>query len=327
MFSHRMANVSVADVRLDVERSGAHGNGPGPRVGVNLMPPDTDPSKRATRGSGVRGVPTVGDVVTLSDAADVFAGSVDVLGHAEPASGSGHRPARGGCEALSVDPGAGNGVPGVGPLPRIGSLFSGAAMLDRAVHRVVGGSLAWFVENDPAASKVLAHHFPDVKNYGDITKIDWVAVEPVDVLTGGFPCVDISNIGNREGIGGARSGLWSHYVDAIRVLRPRLVVIENVAVLAVRGLDRVLADLARIGFDAEWTTLPASGVGSCHERKRLFIAARPVADPVAGGCGTAGRHDGIRPAGLVEVPAPGTVGLRRWDRLHPSCSTVGRRLR
>lgn len=156
---------------------------------------------------------------------------------------------------------------------RSGSLFSGYGGLDIAAAAVLGCDTAWFCDIDPGASRILAHHWPDVPNLGNITAVDWSAVEPVDVLTGGFPCQDISNAGRRAGIEGARSGLWSFYADAIRVLRPRYVLIENVGALIVRGLDRVLADLASLGFDAEWTTVRASDVGAPHRRERVFIAA------------------------------------------------------
>lgn len=133
---------------------------------------------------------------------------------------------------------------------------------------------AWQSEVDPHATKVLAQHWPGVPNLGDITAIDWHDVEPVDIITGGFPCQDISLAGKGAGIkDGTRSGLWSYFADAIGVLRPRYVFIENVSALAVRGLDRVLCDLAEVGFDAEWVCLRASDVGAPHRRERLFCLA------------------------------------------------------
>lgn len=159
---------------------------------------------------------------------------------------------------------------------KAGSLFSGAGALDMAASGVLGCEPAWFVEQNAAGSKVLAHHWPSVPNHGDITQVDWTSVEPVEVLVGGFPCQDISNAGKRAGIEGERSGLWSYFADAIRVLRPRYVLVENVSALVVRGLDRVLADLAALGFDAEWAAVRASDVGAAHRRERIFLAA---ADP------------------------------------------------
>jgi DNA (cytosine-5)-methyltransferase 1 len=140
---------------------------------------------------------------------------------------------------------------------------------------VLGGDVAWHVEFDKAPSAALAHRFPGVPNYGDVTAVDWAAVEPVDVLTGGFPCQDLSHAGKRAGLRpGTRSGLWEHMAYAISELRPRLVVIENVRGLlsaeahsdvepcpwcvgdgsgdVLRALGAVLGDLAGLGYDAVW---------------------------------------------------------------------------
>ena len=183
-----------------------------------------------------------------------------------------------------------------------GSLCSGYLGLDLAVHEVLGGELAWVADNDPDKSAILAHHFPGVPNLGDISETDWSAVEPVDVLTAGFPCTDISCAGRRAGLRkGNRSGVWHFVARAIAELRPPLVVIENVKELlseradsdmepcpwclgdtdpesAMRALGAVLADLAQIGFDAEWVSVPAAGAGACHLRWRVFILAWPAAD-------------------------------------------------
>ncbi|MCA1185784.1 DNA cytosine methyltransferase [Saccharopolyspora sp. 6T] len=212
---------------------------------------------------------------------------------------------------------------------KIGSLFSGYGGLDQAVQHVIGGDIAWHVDNDPAAAAILAHNHPDVPNLGDITRVglsytdeewaaltqraaadpgfeppppDWSNVEPVDVLTGGFPCQDVSTAGRRAGLApGTRSGLWSHMRRAIHILRPRLVVIENVRGLlsatahrdvepeandlgdghaqpVLRALGAVLGDLAELGFDARWHGLRAADVGAPHGRYRVFIVAWPAAD-------------------------------------------------
>ncbi|WP_280194193.1 DNA cytosine methyltransferase [Nocardia farcinica] len=210
---------------------------------------------------------------------------------------------------------------------RIGSLFSGASGLDLAALALFpGSSMAWHSEVDAAASRVLAHHWPDVPNLGDITTVDWAAVPPVDVLTGGFPCQDVSAAGRRAGLGeGTRSGLWSYMAEAIAVLRPRYVLIENVRGLlsanAVRGVEpglddlgdlrgrpvlralgAVLGDLADLRFDADWTCLAASAVGAAHRRERVFVLAypadadrnavrqQPEPEPGRGGPAVAGRH-------------------------------------
>lgn len=93
------------------------------------------------------------------------------------------------------------------------------------------------------------------------------------IITGGFPCQDISEAGQKKGIDGDRSGLWSDYKRIIRNVRPRYVLVENVSALLVRGIDRVLGDLAEIGYDCEWECLPASSVGAPHRRDRVFIVA------------------------------------------------------
>lgn len=187
---------------------------------------------------------------------------------------------------------------------RLGSLCTGYGGLDLGVELAFGPlEHVWHAEVDPDASKVLAAHWPDVPNLGDLTAVDWSQVEPVDVVTAGFPCQDVSTAGKRAGLKpGTRSGLWLHIAHAISVLRPRLVVLENVegllsaatdsevescpwclgdtpTDLVVRALGAVLADLASIGFDAEWETVPASAVGAAHRRKRVFIVAWPAADP------------------------------------------------
>src|ERR1017187_5199635 len=112
---------------------------------------------------------------------------------------------------------------------RIGSLCSGYEGLGMAVQEVLGGELAFVADNDPGASKILAHRFPSVPNLGDITETDWAAVEPVDILTAGFPCTEVSCAGRRAGLReGTRTGIWSHVAAAARILRPSLVVLENV---------------------------------------------------------------------------------------------------
>jgi DNA (cytosine-5)-methyltransferase 1 len=209
---------------------------------------------------------------------------------------------------------------------RIGSLFSGAAGLDRAVQEVFGGEVVWHSEIDKAASKVLAHRFPGVPNLGDITAIDWNTVEPIDILCGGFPCTDVSAAGKRAGMHGTRSGLWTEFAKAIDNLRPRMVVIENVrgllsahanrpmesdnvslgdggTVPVLRAAGAVLGDLSDIGYDAAWTTLAAGDVGAPHRRERVFIVAT---DTTLGG-----RHARLTESeGLRRQPVLGSSGHR-----------------
>ena len=153
---------------------------------------------------------------------------------------------------------------------KVGSFFTGYGGLDIAV----GGELAWYAEIEPAACQVLAAHYPDVPNLGDITKIDWTSVPPVDILTGGYPCQPFSHAGNRKGKDDERH-LWPFVCAAIDALRPRYAILENVAGHLTLGFADVLSDLASIGFDAEWSTFRASDVGAPHQRNRLFIVAYP----------------------------------------------------
>ncbi|MFI6132712.1 DNA cytosine methyltransferase [Micromonospora sp. NPDC051141] len=170
-------------------------------------------------------------------------------------------------------------------------MCTGYGGLDMAVELVLGGQLAWYAETDRHAAAVSAHHWPHVPNLGDIRAVDWSAVAPVDILTAGFPCQDISNAGKRAGIGGKHSSLWSAVADAVRALRPPLVFVENVAALLRRGFDVVEADLAAIGYDTSWTCLRASDIGAAHRRDRLFLLAVP-AERLRGGTDAA---DTVRP--------------------------------
>ena len=95
----------------------------------------------------------------------------------------------------------------------------------------------------------------------------------VDIVTGGFPCQDISSAGNGAGIDGARSGLWVEMARIIREVRPRFVLVENSPMLVSRGLGRVLGDLASMGFDARWGVLGAVDAGAPHKRERIWIVA------------------------------------------------------
>ncbi|KPC61339.1 DNA cytosine methyltransferase [Streptomyces chattanoogensis] len=191
--------------------------------------------------------------------------------------------------------------------PSIGSLFSGIGGLDLGVQTALGGCIAWHAETNPQSAAVLTRHWPGIPNLGDVRTIDWRRVEPVSVVTAGFPCQDLSVAGPRTGLGtGSRSGLWRHIVRAIEALNPCLVVIENVRGLLstpagahtlrhmepctrcmgdppqmprLRALGVLLADLAGLGYDASWACLRASDIGAPHRRERAFLAAWPAPLP------------------------------------------------
>lgn len=155
---------------------------------------------------------------------------------------------------------------------RIGSLCSGYRGLDMAIEETFGGTTAWVSDVDAGANKILAHHWPTVPNIGDLTTAKWDEVEPVDIVCGGYPCQPFSIAGLRKGTNDERH-IWPYIADALRVLRPRVAIFENVAGHLRLGFDTVLADLARLGFDAQWCLVRASEVGAPHPRQRLFIYA------------------------------------------------------
>lgn len=181
----------------------------------------------------------------------------------------------------------------------IGSLFSGYGGLDLAVSKVFDAEVVWHCEWDDAPSKILEKHFPGVPNYRDVTKVDFSAIEKVNILTGGFPCQDLSLAGKRAGLkDGTRSGLWSEFFRAIETIRPEFVVIENVRGLLsaeaacdleqcdwcmgntgsepnLRALGAVCGDLSGIGYDTKWHSVRASDAGAPHGRFRVFILAYP----------------------------------------------------
>lgn len=157
----------------------------------------------------------------------------------------------------------------------IGSLFSGIICggLELGLEWAGLGPVLWQVEKEPFCRDVLAKHWPDAARHTDVCAVGRADLAPVDVLCGGFPCQDISLAGKRAGLAGERSGLWAQYARIVRELRPRVVVVENVAALATLGMDTVLGDLAALGFDVWWDCVRASDVGAPHQRARLFIVA------------------------------------------------------
>lgn len=177
---------------------------------------------------------------------------------------------------------------------RIGSLFSGYGGLDMAVESVFPESFTgWYSEIAPGACEVLKASLPDVQNLGDIKAVDWSRVTPVDVLTAGFPCQPISTAGLLKGKDDDR-WLWPEVARCISILRPGLVLLENVAALVKRGLADCLSDLATLGYDAEWDVVAASDVGAPHQRKRIFVLAwSPYSEDEWGGW--SGEHG--QPAG------------------------------
>jgi DNA (cytosine-5)-methyltransferase 1 len=157
------------------------------------------------------------------------------------------------------------------------SLFSGIGGMDLGLERA-GFTIVAQCEKDPFCRRVLAKHWPGVPCHDDVTTLDPTAYGPLDAIVGGFPCQDVSNAGHRAGISGSRSGLYGELVRCLRVARPLVGILENVAALLARGMGTVLGDLAAIGYDAEWDCVPASACGALHHRDRVFITARIRSD-------------------------------------------------
>ena len=152
--------------------------------------------------------------------------------------------------------------------------FAGIGGFSYAAHELVGGfETTQFVEIDPFCQKVLKKHFPKVPCHDDI-KTFTAYPGQFDVITGGFPCTDISVAGRREGITkSTRSGLFYELIRVIRLVRPKYVVMENVAAILNNGLDIVLGELSEAGYDAEWSIISASSLGAAHRRSRWWCVA------------------------------------------------------
>jgi len=196
-------------------------------------------------------------------------------------------------------------------------LFSGIGGFALAVRRA-GWETVAFCEIDEFCQKVLAKNWPDVPIFSDVRKLYRFATDQIpcpdcdepfcvlceqhfwecqcigcsefddevgqiDIITGGFPCQDIS-VGHTwdaaKGLAGKRSGLWSEIVRLTDALRPKWVVAENVAALRSRGLTQCLQDLWSVGYDCEWHIIPASAVGAVHKRERIWIIANPAGERV-----------------------------------------------
>lgn len=158
---------------------------------------------------------------------------------------------------------------------RVGSLFSGAGLCDLGLSWA-GYHHQWFCEVDPYCRSVLARHWPDIPIYEDVWELRGSDLPKVDVVCGGFPCQDVSQGGKHAGIKeGTRSGLWTEYARLINEIRPRWVIVENVRGLLSNGMERVLGDLSSLGYDAEWSVLPAAACGAPHHRERVFLVAYP----------------------------------------------------
>jgi DNA (cytosine-5)-methyltransferase 1 len=154
------------------------------------------------------------------------------------------------------------------------SLFSGCLGLDLGLE-AAGFRAVAYVEKDRDCQRVIAARRPHIPIVADVRDVDALKhFAGVECLAGGFPCQDLSYAGKGAGLDGERSGLWFDMADAVRLLRPRHVLVENVPALATRGLGRVLYDLAEAGYVGSWLSVRAADVGAPHGRERIFVLAR-----------------------------------------------------
>lgn len=165
------------------------------------------------------------------------------------------------------------------------ALFAGVGMTDIAAEQAGFKTIAT-AEVDEFCRSVLERRYPDAMHYGDVRDVtansalkDAVEQERPLMVSGGFPCQDVSSAGTGQGLDGERSGLWTEFARVIREFRPEVALIENSPMLRSRGLDRVLTDLWRLGYAAKWDCIPAAAVGAPHMRDRIFIVAVPHPTP------------------------------------------------
>jgi len=150
--------------------------------------------------------------------------------------------------------------------------FSGIGGFSLAARWLGGFETVAFVEREPFCQRILSKHWPTVPIHDDIHTFN---PEPhsADIVCGGFPCQDISQAGKGAGLAGSRSGLFYELLRVVCLVRPRYIVLENVAAITYRGMDDVLGALAEAGYDAEWACIPAAAVGACHQRDRWWCVA------------------------------------------------------
>jgi site-specific DNA-cytosine methylase len=160
------------------------------------------------------------------------------------------------------------------PNPTVGSLFAGIGGFDLGLERA-GFDVLWSSDIEPTGNKVRRRHWPGVKQYGDITKIDPSELAPVDLICGGFPCQDLSVAGARKGLAGERSGLFFEATRLVGALKPRWVLIENVPGLFSsangRDFETVIRTLEDLGYGVAWRVLDSQHFGVPQRRRRVFV--------------------------------------------------------
>jgi DNA (cytosine-5)-methyltransferase 1 len=208
-------------------------------------------------------------------------------------------------------------VTGGGGAVRIGSLFSGIGGLELGLERAGLGPVAWQVEIDPFCRGVLATHWPSAGRHEDVRRVGAANLSRVDLICGGFPCQDVSAAGLGAGIEGARSGLWREFARIVGEIRPRLVVVENVASGKRRWLPTVRRDLHVLGYRSVAVEVSAFDVGAPHKRSRVFVVAH--ADREGQPREARGREGGLSRTQWVWTRDGGGA---RWTALPPVCGVA-----
>lgn len=208
-----------------------------------------------------------------------------------------------------------------------GSLFSGIGGFELGAE-MAGVTTLWNCEIAKFQGKILKLRFPYAKRYKDIAET--TGLQYVDIISGGFPCQDISCAGQHKGIRGKRSGLWSEMFRIVREVRPKYVIVENSPALIIYGLEKVLCDLSEIGYDAEWQCISNYAFGYPHKRERLYLIAYSNEIGLQGDIQKQGRFNSVfkqwtsdKSVGntcakrILEMPAHSTVrnddGFPNWS--------------
>lgn len=198
---------------------------------------------------------------------------------------------------------------------RIGSLFSGIDGLSLGLERAGLGRTVWQVEQNTYCRTVLAARFPEATRHDDVRDVGARNLSPVEVLCGGFPCQNLSsaNVATRFGLSGPSSGLWSEFSRIVSEVRPRVVVVENVANGWREWVPAVRGDLHAAGYSSVCFRLRATGLGAAHDRSRCFVVAHAYRDgePVVA---VHAEMEILRRAAIAawedrRSPPPGTLGV------------------
>ena len=165
----------------------------------------------------------------------------------------------------------------------LGSAFSGIGGFELGLERssIPDLKTIWQIERNEFCRKVLARHWPNALRYNDIRQLDYSSLEVPDILCAGFPCQDFSiqalrgKDKNQAGLKGVNSGLWYNLVKLIGILRPRIILLENVPTIINIGLPEIAGAFSSLGYDMQWTIISARSMGACHIRERWFTVAYP----------------------------------------------------